>query len=164
MLITPVQALSRPFVSVKETKEVSKNKTILRGFKIANIGLFIENNVVMELLDMPQVIPLPMVHQHCLGLINLRGMISPVFDIRLSVLDEAPPFRWILMITEQEQRVAFVIDDLPVQIAIDDVDHLDSIPNMPSIISPFISSGFRFNENEFYFKLDYHALLNSMKL
>lgn len=164
MLITPTQALSRPFVLPKETSIVKKNKTVLRGFKIANIGLFIENDVVMELLDTPQIIPLPMVHQNCLGLINLRGMISPIFDIRLSISDENLPVRWVLIITEQEQRVAFVIDDLPVQIPIDDIDYLDSIPNMPSILAPFISSGISFNTKEFYFKLDYHGLLNAMKI
>ncbi len=162
--ITPSQALSHSFVLPKLEKAKKREQKLIRGFKISGLGLLVKGTSSMELLDTPDIFPLPKAHQTCLGLINLRGVILPLFDFRQELNQQNKiPLRWVLVFTEHSKTVAFVIDDLPVQILMEEVEPLDSIPQMPAFFEPFILSGISVDKQHFYFELDHYALLQSLK-
>jgi chemotaxis signal transduction protein len=162
-ILTPSIALSRPFVLAEIQKIEEVEQTVDRGFKVAGLGLLVKTVESMELLDKPKIFPLPKVHRYCLGLISLRGIIFPLFDFRKEIMETKAFFRWVLVFNNGLKTAAFVIDELPIQLLPEEIEPLDSIPDMPAFLAPFILSGLSVNKKDFYFELDAYSLLNSIK-
>jgi chemotaxis signal transduction protein len=68
-----------------------------------------------ELVEMPNVYPLPRMPANLLGLVNLHGRIVPLFDLA-PLLDTAHPpreKRMVLVIGHGDAAAGIVIDGLP---------------------------------------------------
>jgi len=85
------------------------------GFYIDNLGFLIEKDTMSEIVEQAIVYPIPQTPPWLKGLINLRGNLVPVFDLRLSLklgstLQEE---NYLLLLGEGDDSVSFFVENLP---------------------------------------------------
>jgi len=167
MKLPPSEALNRPLYRTADDSVLlafEEEASIRRlGFRIGNLGLLIAQQATSELSDILQICSIPFTKAWLLGLINLRGNLVPVFDLRQLLQFpsvQQPNKKMMLLILGQgEFAGAIVIDELPIHLNFTDSDKLTNDPPLPTIIKPFVSSGYEkdgtvwFNfDNEGFFK------------
>ncbi len=165
-MMLPSAALGRVFTQPVFGDEVvapiTKRETNLRrGFRIGGLGLFTEPLLLLEMLESPPIFPLPNAPATCLGLINLRSTLVPVFDIRELVGNSGGRARWILILGRGDEAAGLVIDDLPVQLNVADAKRIERLPAMQGMIAAHVKPGFHIG-GEFFFELDHRSLLKAI--
>ena len=66
---------------------------------------------VQEIIGMPRLTRLPRSPQHVLGVMNLRGMVVPVLDLRLKLgLEEAEAEPVVIVVVVQDKHMGMVVD------------------------------------------------------
>lgn len=82
-------------------------------FKLANEEYGIDIQLIQEVIKVPKITTIPQMPYFCLGVINSRGNIIPVFDLRkkfhLSDKDFTADTR-ILVASIDNEAVSFVVD------------------------------------------------------
>jgi purine-binding chemotaxis protein CheW len=82
-------------------------------FKLANEEYAVDIQFVQEAIKVPKITPIPQMPEFCLGVINSRGNIIPVFDLRrmfhLADKEFSSETR-ILVATVEGALVSFVVD------------------------------------------------------
>lgn len=71
---------------------------------------------VQEIRQLTAITPIPNAPAHILGVVNLRGTIVPVFDLRLRFrlkTDADPRFAVILVVTVGQRIVGLIADSVP---------------------------------------------------
>jgi purine-binding chemotaxis protein CheW len=84
-------------------------------FESGGIVMFISTEYITEIINDHNITPVPVVPNYVKGIINLRGSILPVVDIRL-LMDKEP--------TEYTNRTCIIvlnIDSVPIGIVVDNV-------------------------------------------
>jgi twitching motility protein PilI len=136
------------------------------GFKIATLGLLIQQGVGSEVMQMPAIWSLPGAPPWLLGLINLRGNLVPVFELRLvlGLGQRSTHEKALILVFEQgDKAVGIVIDDYPVPLpALRRMPHL---PQLPTALNGHVHTGYikdemiwlEFDQNSFFEELSRHA-------
>ncbi len=95
--------------------EVNPNDIVRQAFRIGHMRLLAPFAAASELVEMPNVYPLPRMPANLLGLVNLHGRIVPLFD--LATLFETTHLprekRMLLVIGHGNAAAGIVIDGLP---------------------------------------------------
>jgi len=167
--LTPSEALNRPLnrqadeavlIAAEEETLITHRRL---GFKVGNIGLLITQNVTSELTEMLTICPIPFTAQWLLGIINLRGNVTPVFDLHMLLQLEKPNTKRnrLLILGRGEQAGALLIYELPQQLIFTDMDKLDHLPPLPSAIKPFATSGYEKN-GEIWFNFEHQGFFESL--
>ncbi len=167
LLWRPTQVLTRYFVLPEE----SESKALplpeadpvrrFRGMRMGDIEVLLDSQYSMELLDRPAIFPLPHAVECCLGLINLRNRLMPVFDFRpwLRAEDsEDSTVRYVLAVGGAEAAAALVIDAIPVSVEATMQQALKTLPPLPERIVAHVRACYRLSD-VFYFELDHMSLL-----
>ncbi len=84
-------------------------------FKLAEEEYAIDISLIMEVIKILPVTPVPQVPDFCLGLINCRGTIIPLFDLRIKVRLPQKPFdskSRILIANVGQDFIGLVIDEI----------------------------------------------------
>lgn len=86
-----------------------------QGFFVGSLGLMIGYADGSELIDMPKLHHVPNVPSWLTGVINLHGMVIPVFDLGVYLGIESPKQknRRLLVLGQGNDAAAIVIDGLP---------------------------------------------------
>jgi twitching motility protein PilI len=104
-------ALTAPAAAVEE----DPNQIVRQAFRIGHMRLVSPFATASELVEMPNVYPLPRMPRNLLGLVNLHGRIVPLFD--LANLFETAHLprekRMVLVIGHGNDAAGVVIDGLP---------------------------------------------------
>ncbi len=69
----------------------------------------------MEIIKVPPIIKLPKVPEYILGVINLRGSIIPILDLKKRSMDEFTQMGYdtrILIAQVNEQKIGFLVDEV----------------------------------------------------
>jgi twitching motility protein PilI len=115
------------------------------GIRIGSIGLLVSTTRFCEVLDKVQVNALPNVHPWVSGILNLRGSLVPVFDLRV-VLEEAAgdnKKRRLFAVDRDEKAVALWIESFP---EIKDracMQPLTELPSLPKVLQRFVTGGYK---------------------
>ena len=120
LLLPAVAALTRQFtVSVLPGTEQRAAEQRWRALVVGNLRLLVAHDCGGELLEQPNVFPLPRMAHWCRGLINLRGHLIPAFDLH-ACLDLTPlaanlraARQWWLVLGQGKNALAFLVDALP---------------------------------------------------
>lgn len=112
-------------------------------FTLGKEKLAVDANRVVEILDVPQITPVPGSEAHLAGIVNIRGSILPVVDTRL---------KFNIDITEENQKITTVMvldvlingDELSVGAIVDSVT--DIIEIAEEKISDTVSLDLPFNQ------------------
>jgi chemotaxis signal transduction protein len=91
------------------------NDIVRQAFRIGSVRLLAPFATASELVEMPNVYPLPRMPANLLGLVNLHGRIIPLFD--LAPLFETTHLprekRMVLVIGHGDAAAGILIDGLP---------------------------------------------------
>jgi twitching motility protein PilI len=113
------------------------------GFRIGGISLLVGQNTSSEVLERVPVYPLPKAPTGLLGLVNLRGNLVPIFDIKpLLELDSSstPDKNTLLILGIGEKAVGILIDGLPQPAVTHHV--LSRLPPLPVALRPHIAKAY----------------------
>lgn len=132
------------------------------GFKIGSLGLLIQAGCGSEVMQMPAIWSLPGSPPWFLGLINLRGNLVPVFELRLvlGLGDKDANAKPLVLIFDQgDKAVGVVIDDFPRPLS--DLSELPHLPGLPTALDGHVRKGFvkdemiwlEFDQNSFFEEL-----------
>jgi len=97
----------------------SPEHIVRQAFRIGHMRLLAPFAAASELVEMPNVYPLPRMPANLLGLVNLHGRIVPLFDLAALFETEHLPRekRMLLVIGHSNQSAGIVIDGLPRRMA-----------------------------------------------
>lgn len=129
------------------------------GFKIGSLGLLIQAGCGSEVIQMPTIWTLPGSPPWFLGLINLRGNLIPVFELRRVLGLEEPEAntkRLVLVFDQGEKAVGVIIDDFPKPLTA--LSALPQLPQLPTMLSGHVRKGYvkdemiwlEFDQNSFF--------------
>jgi twitching motility protein PilI len=95
--------------------EEDPNNIVRQAFRLGQMRLLAPFDASSELVEMPDVYPLPRMPANLLGLVNLHGRILPLFDLAaLFETAHAPrEKRMVLVIGHGNDGAGIVIDGLP---------------------------------------------------
>ncbi|MFA5260288.1 MAG: chemotaxis protein CheW [Candidatus Omnitrophota bacterium] len=91
-------------------------------FKLAEEEYAVDINLIVEAIRVVPFTPVPQVPDFCLGLINCRGTILPLFDLRKKVLLPQKPFNAksrILIASIDHEAIGLVIDEILDNVRVD---------------------------------------------
>jgi twitching motility protein PilI len=113
------------------------------GFRIGSFGLLIRADVGSEVIRSQAISSLPGSAPWLMGLLNLRGNLIPVFNLRLLLgTGESDQSRnmLILILDKGENAVGMVIDGFPqALLALHTIPHL---PQLPTVLQEHVSVGY----------------------
>ena len=95
------------------------DEIVRQAFRIGHMRLLAPFATASELVEMPNVYPLPRMPENLLGLVNLHGRIVPLFDLAALFETEhlARERRMVLVIGHGNEAAGIVIDGLPRRMA-----------------------------------------------
>jgi hypothetical protein len=127
------------------------------GFRVGACGFLIGAGVVSEVVLQPTLYPLPMAPQSLAGLLNLRGNIVPVFDLRRHLNPHAAgaDISRVLVLDPGPAAAGFAIDGLPQPVP-HDAPWVDG--GAPEPFAAFLSNGRHFGGCDWW-EFDHCALL-----
>ncbi len=164
-LLTPSVALSH-FDPARGT--VVGLKPIIRqrvhyGFNIGDLGFLIEPDTVSEIVEQATIYPIPHTPSWIAGLINLRGNLVPVFDLKLYLKlgSTAQGRHYLLLLGTGEDMVGFFVENLPRPV---DVNHkLNHPPPLPDVLRGYISDIYSFDKIV-WMQFDHRGFFQSLAL
>ncbi len=113
------------------------------GFRVGGIGLLVGQDTVSEVLEQTPVYSLPNTPPWMLGLVNLRGNLAPVFDVKLLLeLEDGPAQekRRLLILDQGDKAIGILIDGLP-QTAL--TSHaLSRLPPLPTALRTHVTRAY----------------------
>jgi twitching motility protein PilI len=91
------------------------DEIVRQAFRIGHMRLLAPFATASELVEMPNVYPIPRMPPNLLGLVNLHGRIVPLFDLADLFETQHPPRekRMLLVIGHGDASAGIVIDGLP---------------------------------------------------
>ncbi len=113
------------------------------GFRIGGIGLLVGQDTVSEVVEQTPIYPLPNTPSWFLGLVNLRGNLAPIFDVkRFLELDDgaAAEKRWLLILDRGDRATGIFIDGLPQTAAVHNA--LARLPPLPAALRPHVAQAY----------------------
>jgi twitching motility protein PilI len=132
------------------------------GFKIGELGLLIQPGSGSEVLQMPTIWSLPGAPPWMMGLINLRGNLVPIFELKmvLGLAQRNAETKPLVLIFDQgDKAVGIVIDDYPKPLSA--LNLLPNLPQLPTALSGHVHKGYvkdamiwlEFDQNSFFEEL-----------
>lgn len=108
-------------------EEDSSSQRMFMTFKCGKESFGIEIKYVEEIIQYQSITPVPEVEDYIKGLINLRGKIIPVIDVRMRFGQEPLEYNdrtCIIVITVGNMTVGLIIESIAMVVTIDEQDIL----------------------------------------
>lgn len=156
----PSAALDRFTPPANAVLAATVEKEVARyGFKIATLGLLIQQGVGSEVIQMPTIWSLPGAPPWLLGLINLRGNLVPIFELRMVLgLGQRPVHEksLVLVFEQGDKAVGILIDDYPAPLLA--LTRIPNLPLLPTALNGHVHAGYvkgemiwlEFDQNSFF--------------
>lgn len=155
--LNPVQALSKTIQTKSDNSNTALPVIEKLRFQVANFTFVCHLNAIAEITDIPEVFPLPHLPPLLQGAINFRGDVIPIVNIaKLLHLSESNALhkKNMLMITgEAEDRIGFIIEDIPDTEFFQPTDKMDSIPPVSENLAPYINNAYQ-KQEQVYLEID----------
>ena len=141
-----------------------KQLNLRYGFRLADINFLINRQTICEVIRKPVVYPIPNTPGWILGLINLRGILVPVFDIGAQITEKSPKLTdTVLIIDKGERTFATCVESLPVSINLDEDEFISAaIPeDIPDILKGHVNEAYSMNQ-EIWLDINYDAFIKRL--
>jgi len=167
-LLSPTIALTRYFVSPDQEQGLTEGaggavRVQRYGFRIGAHRFVHDLSLAVELIELPHCYDLPNSSAWFSGLINLRGNLVPVFDLKslLGVTGPTGHRQMLLVIGGGEKIAALVIDGTPDHISIDAGSRVDKPLEVPEILQDCLLGAYEY-AGEIWYQLNYEKLFESL--
>jgi len=167
-LLSPTVALTRYFVAPDQEhgllEKEARSLPIQRyGFRIGTLRLVHDLKLPIELMEPPRCFELPNSAQWFSGLVNLRGNLVPVFDLKslLGETDVAGQRRMLVVIGSGERAAALIIDGTPDHISVDVEIALEKPDEIPEILQDHFEGAYHY-AGETWYQADYEGVFASL--
>jgi len=143
----------------KPAAEEDPNLIVRQAFRIGHMRMLAPFATASELVEMPNVYPLPRMPANLLGLVNLHGRIVPLFDLAALFETQHMPRekRMLLVIGHGNDAAGIVIDGLPRRMAFAPESRIVP-PALPAGAAAAVSAAWLEGSNA-WFEFDYSQLL-----
>lgn len=126
------EALNKQLEEEKDSAGALEARNVARFLTFLSDGLYFGVNThnVIEIINNHKIRPLPMVPDYVRGIINLRGQIIPIIDMRLRMgkqFQEYTPKTCIVILEIESNTIGIVVDSVA-QVLDIDLDRIAQIP------------------------------------
>ena len=151
-------ALAGPAAAVEEDPSL----VVRQAFRIGQLRLVAPFATASELVEMPNVYPLPRMPDNLLGLVNLHGRIVPLFDLaNLFETTHLPrEKRMVLVFGHGDSAAGVVIDGLPRRIVFSPDDQIIP-PALPAGAAAAVTATY-LQGKDAWFEFNYLQLLDHL--
>jgi purine-binding chemotaxis protein CheW len=117
------------------TQPVQRGQLELISFEIGGQEFCIDIRVVREIRGWTPATPMPQTPDYVLGVINLRGVVMPVIDLRrrLGLGETTPSSRHVIVVVQQDERMVGLLVDAVQETFMVDETLLQLPPAMDSV-------------------------------
>lgn len=133
-------------------------------FPVAEYGLMFDTELPMEFLENQKVYSVLSAHQYFLGLINRRGSLVPIYDIRPLLQHQASgPSGEILVLVlgEGDDAVGIVLDAIPFRITLTEENQIDTSVLLLQVFSEYLITTFQ-SDGQIYLELKLDSFLDHL--
>jgi twitching motility protein PilI len=127
------------------------------GFRVGGLGLLIDPDAGSEVLPIPAVAILPGAPPGFAGLINMRGNLAPLYDLRV-LLGLSPPQAGTqplaLVLGQGDDVVGIIIEGNPT--ALTSLAPLPAFPTLPGTLEKYVPTGYT-QDGAIWLEFDHHA-------
>jgi twitching motility protein PilI len=167
-LLSPTVALTRYFVAPDQEQGMPDGAGISTpiqryGFRIGGCRFVHDLTLAVELIELPHCYDLPNSSVWFSGLVNLRGNLVPVFDLK-SLLGGTGPAgdrQMLLVIGNGDTVAGLVIDGTPDHISIDTGSRIEQPQHVPEILQEHLQGAYEF-AGETWYQANYEGLFGSL--
>lgn len=160
-LLSPSEALTR-FVpgGTMQAGEARAVAPIRFGARVGDIGLLIPLGMLSELVEDAEIYPLPTTPPWFQGLINLRGSLVPVFDLKalFGNVGQKVERTNLLVLNSREEAVGILIDGLPM--TLDVAQPNEQLPLLPPVLREYSQAVYVRGE-EVWVEFDFDGLFRA---
>ena len=150
-MLPPVAALTRfhPDISGLSNRAGERPEYIRQGVKVGVIGIFLPYLEKVEIIELESVCPIPNTPMWFMGMINNRGNLLPVFDLKLFMeMEVEQSSRWLMILGSGGKAAGLCIDALPT--VIDNpqqggVEQRDAQASIPDTLRPYLAGTYSHN-------------------
>lgn len=147
-----------------EEQGLSSEKIITLGYQCAGWNFLVRHGVMAEILPLPRINPVPRSPSYCWGICNIRGNITPVFDLSEKLTGEsefnARDSFYILLQGEAASRVGIVINKIPMSMQLNREQLIGQASHLPDSLNEFVVNVYR-QEEDIWHELDVESLLKA---
>ena len=142
--------------------EARPEDIVRQAFRIGGMRLLAPFAAASELVEMPNVYPLPRMPANLLGLVNLHGRIVPLFDLAALFETQHLPRekRMVLVIGHGNDAAGIVIDGLPRRLVFRP-EHRIVTPALPAAAADAALATY-VQGPDAWFEFDYASLLEQL--
>ena len=160
----PSAALDR-FVPPAEMllAETIAKEVVRYGFKIGELGFLIQSGSSSEVMHMPAIWTIPGAPPWFLGLINLRGNLVPVYELRvmLSLSERQAEIKPQVLVFEQgDKAVGLLIDEFPKPLA--DLESMLNLPILPTVLNGHVRRGYLAKGENIWLEFDHISFFEEL--
>jgi len=142
--------------------EENPNDIVRQAFRIGHMRLLAPFATASELVEMPNVFPLPRMPANLLGLVNLHGRIVPLFDLAPLFETQHLPRekRMLLVIGHGDAAAGIVIDGLPRRMVFQPENEIIAPALSPAAAGAVVAT--YANGQDAWFEFNYAQLLDQL--
>ena len=139
-----------------------EKEAVRYGFRVGALGLLIQLGSGSEVMQMPSVWTLPGAPPWLLGLINLRGNLVPLFELRTLLglgqraADEKP---LVLVFDQGDKAVGILVEDFPKPLTA--LSQLPNLPHLPTALTGHVRTGY-VKDEMIWLEFDQHSFFEEM--
>ena len=140
-------------------------KVITLGYQCAGWNFLVREGVMAEVLPLPKVNPVPRSPSYCWGICNIRGNITPVFDLSEKLSGQSD-FKlrdtfYVLLQGSGTSQIGIVINRIPKSMQFDQSQAIGQSSYLPDELNECIKNVYRHDE-EIWHELDVENLLKAI--
>lgn len=134
------------------------------GFRIGGVGLIIAPHTASEVVAPCPVYPLPSTDRWFRGLINLRGALVPVYELRVFLGNESDDNEkaMMLVLDEGEYAAGMLIDGIPVAFDAARLRPLDQPSALPEPLTSYVDTVFGY-DGEVWATFEHRMFFESLR-
>ena len=133
------------------------------GLRAGGFLLLADMQVSVQVVDVPRMCPFPNAPRGFRGVVNLRGMLVPVFDLGMLV-DDTPAERGKLAVVgDRSERAGLLVAGMPGRIPVDELQP-DASPAADELPAPLARAlrGASRHRDERWLEIDYDILFRAL--
>ncbi len=163
---TSMEALQRSLGSVDApvvAPDVPEGVEVRYGYRVGEIGLLHDPDFAVQVSEIPPMFALPNTRSWCLGLTNLRGNLTPVYDLAaLMGMEMRRRRNKLLVIGADSDAVAILTNDTPTQVRIEIDKGGDAPADLPDFLRKCLRASYTVDDGH-WFELDYGSLFSALQ-